>query len=154
MKKILLLMLVPLFMQAQSLRLTETQYGADKEFYFYYASCDSGTVTSGIIELADFNNDFDTYPLAYAFYVAENSSAYNPILGIFIEGRNSIGNWTVVDTLFTPDTVTSNTSGDGLLDMNTATYGVFPEYRVKTVATSDLGKTFTTKIVLYAYKRD
>jgi len=155
MKRILILLLfLPLLVQAQTIALTETQNGLDREFYFYAASCDSGTTTSGIMKLNEYNGDLTNYPLSFHLYVAENSSAYNPILGVFIEGKNTIGTWDVVDTLYTPDTVSTNISASGLLDFNPSTKGIYSEYRVKSVATSGLGKTFLLKAVINAYKKD
>lgn len=154
MKKILFLLLFPVLVFAQTISLSSTNYGEDVEHYFYAASCDSGTTTSGIFQLDKFNSDLESYPLSFYLYVAENSSSYNPILAVYLEGRNRIGTWNVVDTLYTQDTVTSNITAKGLLTLNASTHGVYPEYRIKSVATTGLGKTFLLKSVIYAYKRD
>lgn len=154
MKKILfLLMLIPVLAFSQTIALvSETNYGNDKEFYFYAASCDSGTTTSAIINLDKYNST--TNQVSFYIYVAENSSAYNPILGVYLEGKNSLGTWVNVDTLYVTDTVSSNVTASGMIDLHASTVGLFPQYRLKTVATSGLGKTFSIKASLFAIKQD
>jgi hypothetical protein len=155
MKRILILLaLLPVLALSQTIKKTTIAHGLDQELYFYAASCDSGSTTSETLDLSSYNNDLATYPISYYLYVAENSSSYNPILAVYLEGKNNIGTWVTVDTLYASDTVTTNITAKGVLDLNTAALGIYPTYRLKAVATSGLGKTFALKASILLYKKD
>lgn len=155
MKRILILLLfLPLLAYAQTITKTEVAHDSDMELYFYAAVCDSGTYTSETFKLEKYNSDFATYPLGYKIALAETTADSSVITGVYIYAKTYIGTWDVVDTVFVADTVETSYSTRGVLNLNVATLGVAPEYRIHAIATSALGKTYSLKLSLFAYKPD
>lgn len=162
MKKILFLVLIPFLISAQTMRLTEYNRGADKEFYFYLASVDSGVYNSSAIELNQFDDDFANYPLGYYLVLdtLTNDASNTEIVGVYIQGNFENGDWVNVDTVLAADTLNGDHSlaaatfkAKGILDLNGSLY-MFPKYRVRVEGTHSLGNEYLFKLSLYAYKRD
>lgn len=152
MKKILFLLLFPVLVFAQTMKVTETQYGNNTEFYCYVAAADSGTTGSEALDLNAYISNISSYPLGYHLYISEISNS-NPIIAVYIQGMSSTASWTNVDTVFVLDTVTTTSSTSGTLDLNLASK-VFPRYRAVVVLTTALGSKAQVKLSLFAYKRD
>jgi hypothetical protein len=86
-----------------------------------------------------------------------NSTVETEIVGIFLEGKSSIGTWNKVDTLLAADTLNGSHAGFakfGLTQFNQNDFGSFPEYRLNIVATNRLGNAFSAKVALFFRKRD
>jgi len=156
MKKILsILLLIPFLLTAQTIKKIETNYGVDREFYFYAgAVLDSGTVSSETFKLNQYDGNLTTYPISYELLLTEATADSSVITGVYIQAKTSLATWANVDTIFATDTLETSYSTRGVLDFGWSAYGAKPEYRIVTTTTSALGKKFSLKLSLYAYKQD
>lgn len=166
MKKILFLVLIPLVAFGQTIKLTEYQYGVDKEFYFVGAALDSGIYATETIQLNDFDASLNDYPLGYYLVIDTLTSASNyEIIGIFVQGKMNQGSWVNVDTVLASDTLNASHSlasagfiAKGVLNLNTYAFP-FPEYRFRVIALHrktypTIANSFSVKLSVYGYKRD
>jgi hypothetical protein len=155
---VLLLFCAPLFSQTFALQPGyPIQYGGGYEFYFKATAVDSGDHgTQVIAEITDFDGNLSSYPWAYYVQI-DTLSANDEIIGVYLQGKTAIGNWTDLDTLLAPDTVNGSHTGlSSLIAKGTLNLNGWraPQYRVQARSTHDSGNTFTIETSIYCYKRE
>lgn len=155
MKKLIIILALAGLAYGQSFSLSEYAHGVDKEFYWVINSVDSGSTSGGVIYLNQFDSALETYPLGYELEF-DTLTAGDEIIAVYIEGKSTNGQWSIVDTVFASDTLNANLSSfnpDGVLDLNASTQ-VLPMYRPKIVISSASGNPCKVELSIYAYKRD
>src|SRR5574338_1637968 len=112
--KVLLFLLIPFLMYSQTVD-TYKLFGNDGlELYFVATAVDSGSNPSASFkdvfnDWLRYSVDLTTYDVGYE-YSLDTLAADGEIMGIFIEGKSSIGTWNKVDTLLAVDTLNSSHS--------------------------------------------
>lgn len=161
--KILLFLLIPFLMYAQTVDTYELHGNNGLELYFVATGIDSGSNPSAsfvdiFTDWREYRLDLTTYDVGYEFTL-DTLTVGGEIMGIYIEGKSNIGTWNKVDTLLAADTLNADHAGFtgyGLTTFGQGTYGSFPEYRINFDASDSdsTGNTFTGKASLFFRKRN